>query len=149
MGESLCISCGKDNVKIVRPSNVVGINSPPNLFVQSIINDAINKNKIILHSTLDSEKDYVYIDDVVDMIYKISTIGKSNIYNIAMGKNTESKEIVEKIVSITGCDIKISEDAKRFSSPIISIDKLSKEFGYVPSSIVDNLEKIVNHHLQK
>jgi len=148
MGESLCVSCGKDNVKIVRPSNVVGINSPPNLFVQSIINDAINKNKILLRSTLDSEKDYVYIDDVVDMIYKISTKGKSNIYNIAMGKNTKSKEIVDKIVSITGCDIEISKDAKRFSSPLISIDKLYNEFEFEPLPIVDNLEKIVNYYLQ-
>lgn len=149
MGESLCINCGKENIKIVRPSNVVGIGSPPNLFIPSIIHDAVYEKKITLHSTLDSEKDYVYITDVVNILFEISIKGKPDIYNIAMGKNTKSKEIIDEILNLTGCDIEISKNAKRFSSPLISIDKLNTQFGFKPSSIVDKLDEIVSHYQQE
>jgi len=148
LGESLCIASKRQNVKIVRPSNVVGIGSPSNLFIQSIINDAISKNKIILNSTLDSEKDYVHIDDVVKMLYEIALHGKSEIYNIGMGKNIASKEIVDKISAKTGCHVEISSDATRFSSPKISIDKIVSQFNFKPSSIIDKLDEIITYYQQ-
>jgi nucleoside-diphosphate-sugar epimerase len=148
LGESLCISSKHENIKIVRPSNVVGIGSPSNLFIPSIINDAISKNKITLNSTLDSEKDYVYVDDVVEMLYEISLHGKSEIYNIGMGKNTTSKEIVDKISLKTGCDVEISTDATRFFSPPISVEKITSQFNFKPSPITDKLNEIITHYQQ-
>ena len=57
MGEAICTASSKQNVRIVRLSNVTGKNFFSNLFIPSIIRDAVDQNKIILHSTLDSEKD--------------------------------------------------------------------------------------------
>jgi len=78
MGEAICNISKKQNVRIVRLSNVTGNNFNPNIFLTSIIQDAIKFKKIILHTKLDSEKDYVYIDDVLNILQKISMYGKNS-----------------------------------------------------------------------
>lgn len=141
--ESLCISCGKENIKIVRPSNVVGIGSPSNLFIPSIIHEAIDKQKITLHSTLDSEKDYVHIDDVLEILFQISINGKSKIYNIAMGKNTSSRDIIHEISKITGCTVEVIKNAPKYCLPEISIEKIKNEFDFKPQSFFPLIKKMV------
>ncbi|AFS83787.1 NAD-dependent epimerase/dehydratase [Candidatus Nitrosopumilus sediminis] len=146
MGESLCLSTNRKNVRVVRPSNVLGIGAPSNLFVPSIIKDAIKQNKIILHSTLESKKDYIFIDDVIDLIIKIIQNGKSRIYNVASGYNIKSQDIINKIVEITNCSIEISNDAKEFSSGQINIDKIKNEFDFIPTKVTDKIEDLIKFY---
>lgn len=143
MGESLCLSSNRQNIKIVRPSNVLGIGAPSNLFVPSIIKDAVKNNKIILHSTLESEKDYIFIDDVVELIVKIIQNGRYRIYNIASGHNVKSQDIVNEIIKLTDCTVKIADNAKEFSSPKISTERIKSEFNFKPISITDKIQELV------
>lgn len=142
MGESLCLASNK-NVKIARLSNVSGITKSKHLFLPWIIRDAIMKNKITLFTKLESEKDYVHIDDVVPILPKILIDGKYKIYNVAAGFNTKSKEIVEELVKITGCAYEVIPDAPLYSFPPIHIERLKKEFDFKPTPIVQKLEKMV------
>ena len=142
-GESLCMSMNDSKIKIIRPSNVVGTSAPSNLFMTSIIKEAVETGQIILHSTLDSEKDYVYIDDLVQLIPKIIFSDKFQIYNIASGYNISSNEIINEIIHITNCELKIDPDAKKFSSEKINIDKIKNEFNFVPTRITDKIEELV------
>ena len=48
MGESICLASKKKKIKIVRPSNVTGNNFRSNLFIPSIIRDAVTNQKIVL-----------------------------------------------------------------------------------------------------
>jgi nucleoside-diphosphate-sugar epimerase len=146
MGESLCISSKKPNVKIIRPSNVTGKLCPPNLFIPSIIQDAIKNNKIILRSSLDSEKDFIHVDDLVRIIPKIIHEGKSNIYNIASGKNTTTRDLINEISKLTNCDIEVVSNVQPYSSPVISIDRLKAEFNFVPEPIIPRISEIVEHY---
>lgn len=146
MGEAICNSSKKQNVRIVRLSNVIGNNFNSNLFLPSIIQDAINFKKIILQTRLDSEKDYVYIDDVLDILPKISLQGKDVIYNIANGKNTSNEEIVKKLQGITGCEIEIEKTAITYRFPTISINRIQKEFGFKPTSVLEKFENIVSDY---
>ncbi len=145
-GESLCMSMNNSKIKIIRPSNVVGTSGPPNLFITSIIKEAVETGKIVLHSTLDSEKDYVYIDDLVQLIPKIIFSDKSQIYNIASGYNISSNEIINEIIRVTNCELKIASDAKKFSSAKINIDKIKNEFNFVPTRITDKIEELVKFY---
>ena len=72
-------------------------------------------------------RDYVYIDDVLDLIPKISINGKDKSYNIGSGKNIESEKLINKISEITGCSVEVSSDAKEYSYPETSIIKIKKE----------------------
>ena len=143
LGESLCVCSRRENIRIVRPSNVTGNNFTSNLFIPSIIKEAIENKKIVLHSSLDSEKDYVYIDDLIKLIPKIALKGKEKIYNIAYGENTKTKPIVDIISRITECTVEIAPDAKKFSFPQISIERIKNEFNFKPTSITTKLEYMI------
>ena len=145
-GESLCMSMNNPKIKIIRPSNVVGTNAPLNLFIPSLINEAVETGKIVLHSTLDSEKDYVYIEDLVEIIPKIISSDKYQIYNIASGYNTSSKDIVNEIIRLTNCELEIASDAKKFSSSQINIDRIKNEFNFVPTKIIDKIKDVVKFY---
>jgi nucleoside-diphosphate-sugar epimerase len=144
MGESMCIA-SKKNIKIVRPSNVTGNNIFSKLFIPSILRESIDNKKIVLRSTLDSEKDYVYIDDVVSLLPKILLEGKEKIYNIANGKNTPNKDIVEEISRLTNCEIDF-KDPEKFSFPQISIKRIQNEFNFKPISVTSKIELMVKEY---
>lgn len=146
MGESICLSSSKKNIRIARLSNVIGENFDSDDFLFSLIKDAVKNNQIILNSSSKSEKDYVHIDDVTKILINIATSGKNKIYNVASGKNIRTEEIVEKIIKSTGCKIKDDFNSKSFSFPLISIEKIVTEFGFVPVSALDKIEEIINEY---
>ena len=146
MGEAICTASSKQNVRIVRPSNVTGKNFFSNLFIPSIIRDAVDQNKIILHSTLDSEKDYIHIDDVVQILVDISLHGKHKIYNIARGQNTKTKDIVDEISRVTSCKVEVASDSQEYSFPKISIDRVKNEFEFNPRPIIGDLKDIIESY---
>ena len=143
LGETICMASNKPNIKIVRPSNVTGVGTPKNLFIPSLIKDAIETKKISLRSSLDSKRDFVSIDDLVRILPEIALKGTQKIYNVAMGKNTSSREIINEISRITGCEIEVTKDAPEYSAPVISIERIKNEFNFKPSSIMPLLEKMI------
>lgn len=149
MGETICNMSKKQNVRVVRLSNVTGNNFDSNIFLSSIIQNAIKFKKIILQTSLNSEKDYVYIDDVLDILQKVSLHGKSPIYNIASGQNLSNEKIVKKLQEITGCEFEVVENAKRYSFLPISIKQIQKEFNFKPVSILNKFEEIVCAYQKK
>jgi len=146
MGESLCFSTNNENVRVVRPSNIVGVNLNSNLFLPSIIRDAIKNKKIKLNSTLNSERDYICIDDVVKILPRILLEGKYKLYNIAYGKNIKSEELINKLKKITNCDLELNLCTKEYSFPEISIQRIKNEFDFKPTSIIEKFEDIVNEY---
>lgn len=146
LGESYCLSSTKKNIRIVRPSLIVGYNAPQTLFLPSIIIDAISKGEINLHSSLESQRDYLRIQDFVKVIPEIALRGTEKIYNIAYGKNTKTKEIVDKIVSLTNCSVKVIENSTHYSFPEINIERIQNEFNFKPESVLRELKNIVSYY---
>lgn len=143
MGESLCISLNDPRIKIARLSNVCGNDFSSNNFIYSIIEDAILKKEIVLKTTFDSEKDYIHIDDVVELLIKISHSGKSKLYNVASGKNLSNKEITDLIQKLTSCKVNMSKDAKQIKFPQIHIQKITDEFNYIPRDVKYLIENLI------
>lgn len=146
LGESICFASKRNNVRIVRPSNVTGNSFSSTLFIPSILRDAVNKKIIQINSTLDSEKDYVWIGDVVNIIIKIILNGQNKIYNISFGSNIKSKDIIDEICKFTNAKVEINPNSKRFSSPIVSNQKIKDEFGFKPTSIVKKIQNMVEDY---
>ena len=149
MGESLCLNSGKDNIKIARISNVCGDDFKSNNFIYSIIKDAAEKKEILLNTTLDSEKDYIRIDDVVDALLELSKMDESGIYNIASGKNISNEVITNIIKEITGCSIKVSENAATIKFPQIEISKIQKIFDFNPLESEKLVRNLVKKYFQE
>lgn len=143
MGESLCLALNSKKIKIVRLSTVVGENVSQGTFLASVIHDAVFKNKIIVHMSPSSEKDYVDIDDVVEILLKIILKGKNKVYNVASGYGIKVKDIIDEIKKITNCEIHFQSDATERILPKTNISKIQNEFGFVPSSIFDKLKDMI------
>ena len=146
MGESICLSFDNPKIRIARLSNVSGFNHTSNLFLPSIIREAVDKKIIKLHTKLESEKDYVHIDDVVQVLFDIVLSGKNRIYNVAKGENTTNRDIITKLQEITSCKIEILPNAKNYSFSKINIARLVNEFNFNPKSLLDYIEDIVTSY---
>ena len=127
--ESLLLRLNK-KVKIIRLSNVFGLNYKSPLLLPTIIRDGINKKKIQIMINQNSTKDYVHIDDVIKMVFKILKYGKENIYNVASGNNITIKSIVKILKEKIRCKVILKNQNKKIFEPKINIKKISKEFKF-------------------
>ena len=59
------------NIIILRLSNVFGNNFNSPLLLPTLIRNAIQKSKINISINVNSTKDYISINDVIDLIFKI------------------------------------------------------------------------------
>jgi len=146
MGESICFATGKDNVRVVRLSNVYGCDFKSENSISSLIRDAFKNKRIVLHTSLDSKKDYINIKDVVNILPKIAVHGNRKIYNVASGKNVTNAQIVDILGRLTGCIVEVDENAKRICYPNIYVSRIKEEFAFTPSKITDDLNELVSKY---
>ncbi|MEC0133033.1 MULTISPECIES: NAD-dependent epimerase/dehydratase family protein [Paenibacillus] len=146
-GESLCLMDSRPNVRVARVSNVCGNDFSSNNFIYAIIKDAVNNGKIVLQTTLDSEKDYITVSDVAELLIQISHSGKERMYNVASGTNTTNKQWVEGISHHTGCEVELISNAKTVIFPAVNICRVQAEFNFVPQNCLDILENLIQQYV--
>jgi nucleoside-diphosphate-sugar epimerase len=108
MGEALCLHSGHKNVKVVRLSNVVSFRHDTDIFLNQILSEGKKSGKIFLKSHPDSSKDYIYIDDVVEIIIKIAISTHTGIFNIASGESISNITLLEMIKKVLRFDFELS-----------------------------------------
>ncbi len=143
MGESICFASEKPNVRVVRLSNVFGKKTDSSDFLSTVISDAVEKGVVFLKSGLESEKDYISIDDVVDLLPKIAVSGQRRLYNLASGKNVSHRQLLDEIQKITGCEIRMTEAAESTVFPAISIRRIQNEFAFSPTLLIPSLKNLI------
>lgn len=143
MGESLCLLQPSPQIRVARLSNVYGDDFNSDNFLFSIIRSAVHKNEIILQTTLNSQKDYISINDVVKLLIKIAFSGKQRMYNVASGTNVSNNDIVRCIQDITKCSVAVVNNPKKIVFPIINIELIKEEFEYKPRGLIYNLRDLV------
>lgn len=146
-GESLCLTVNRPNVRVARVSNVCGPDFDSNNFIYSIIKDAVNEGKIVLQTSLDSEKDYITVNDVANLLIHIAHNGKHRMYNISSGANTTNKQWVERISHYTGCEVEVASNEKTIKFPIMNIHRLQTEFNFKPQNCLDMLEDLIRQYV--
>lgn len=112
--------------KIIRPFNVFGPRQSMRAVIPTIINQIIkNKGKVQL-GNLHTKRDYTYVNDTCEGIYKIhrskKTFGK--IINIGYRKNYSIKEIFNKINKIMKSNSTIEVKKKRIRPQKSEVDNL-------------------------
>jgi nucleoside-diphosphate-sugar epimerase len=145
-GEALCHASGRRNVRVARLANVIGHDFRSANFVFDLIRSACCDGCVELRSALDSEKDYVLVDDVVDVLPKIALFGQHRCYNIAAGFNTPHAWIVGAIAATTGATCTVIPGAPRIASPPIDIRRLQAEFGFAPQEVLSEIPTLVNEY---
>ena len=145
-GEALCHSINNQNVRVVRLSNVYGKDFFSKNFLTEIIESALTNSKIHLRSSLASSKDYVDIESAVKVIRRISECGKYRLYNVASGHNISHEQITGLIGGLTDCLVTIEEGAPTIKWPVISIDRITREFDFKSAHLMDELEGLVTEY---
>jgi nucleoside-diphosphate-sugar epimerase len=137
LGESVVL--GRPGGTVVRLSEVYGPGADPRTFLGALIRDAVEKGAVVLEQTLDSATDHVSVDDVADLVLRIARQGRDRLYNVASGASVTHAEIVETLRAATGCTVEVRADAARAVFPPIAITRVSREFGYRPARLLDDL----------
>jgi nucleoside-diphosphate-sugar epimerase len=142
-GEALCLNHPNPRVRVVRLSNVVGGGGSARDFVPAIVREALAHQHVVLHTSLESEKDYIAIRDVLDLLPRIVLGGNRRIYNLASGKNVTHRQMLEMIAARIPCKFSAEEGAPVVRFPLISVQRISEEFGYAPGDLSPALDELI------
>lgn len=145
MGESICLASGLSNIKIARLSNVIGSGMGAKNFLGLLIHEAL-EGKVVLQTNPDSQKDYIFLDDVVELLMKVVLEGRDKIYNVASGQQVSTFTLIEALRNLTGCSLECSMGLPLQSFPKIDITRLQTAFGYSPRPILEYLPEIIENH---
>lgn len=136
MGEALCLQDSRPGVRVARLSNVVGCGDiDSDNFVATLSREA-RDGCINLMTSLQSTKDYIHINDVVELLTKIATSGRERLYNVASGIQLTNSQIVYHLNYLTGCKINVASTANEIKFIPVDIRLLREEFDYKPRPVL-------------
>ena len=142
----------KFKFNVIRFYQVYGPKQELNRFIPIVIYNCL-KNKNFLSSEGKQSRDFIFIDDAVDAIFKVLNNKKSanQIYNIGYGKPLNIKSLVIKIVNLCKGGkplfgkIKLRKDESLLSYPNIS--KAKKTLKWRPKINIDEgLKETINYY---
>lgn len=135
---------------ILRIFNPYGPYSPPHQIIGRIISQLKKSNTLHL-GNLETKRDFIYIDDVVDAILKTKntkTKKDLRIFNVGSGTSIKIKDIIVILEKILGKNFTILSEPKRHNDiPELkaNISLIKKELNWKPKiSIHQGLEKTYN-----
>ena len=141
----------KLDVIIIRPSNVFGPDSKSKSFIMNLVSNMI-KGDITEINNIQTKRDYIYIDDLIEAIYKsIFYDGEYFIFNVGSGQNISHKELIEilKEYKLYNLNIKLNkkyllENIK--DETLMDIKLIKKEMNWEPLiPIRMGIKKIIDY----
>jgi GDP-4-dehydro-6-deoxy-D-mannose reductase len=139
-------------INIARTFNIVGSDMPSYLSIGSFVEQIrkASNGTVIKVGNLETRRDFLAIDDVVDAYWKILTNAPAgNVYNVCSGKSYAVSELLTHLINASGKNIKIQSEPE-LSRTQDQIDiygdnlKLRSAVKWVPSTdILVALTKIV------
>jgi len=156
LAETVCITYFeqfKTPVKIARPFNAYGpyLKLNDGRIIPDFFKNALEKNKIIIHSDGTPTRSLCYVSDSITGFLKILFYGKSgSVYNVGNDVEVSVKEIAEKIKNLVGGIEIIYEESKdkhyNTDNPqkrVPDLTKIKKELEYHPKiSLDEGLKRI-------
>ena len=140
-------------VAIIRPFNTYGPRQSARAVIPSVITQVISRDTVYVGATHPT-RDLTYVEDTVEAFIRLAespeAIGK--VTNVGSGKEATIRELVDRICTIVGKDVKVIFDPARLRPPMSEVDRLladtsrMKEMtGWEPSvSLEDGLRKTVD-----
>ena len=95
----------KSKLTILRPGNIYGPWQNPDGeagVISIFAKKMLNNEDVSIFGSGDEYRDYVYVDDVIDFIFKTLNLNVVGTYNLASGISTKTIEIFENISDILG-----------------------------------------------
>ncbi len=141
--EAACLGAAREKVRVARLSNVFGADVDSCNFLSSIIRDALRKGTVHLETSLESEKDYIWVGDVVCALEAIAVHGVEPIYNVASGSNTPHRRVCALLERATGCAVTVARGAPTIRFPTIDTTRIQNLCRFTPAPLDTKLAEIV------
>ena len=131
----------KNNGLVIRLSNIYGKGMSPNNIFSYIHSQLMKNNKDIVIDNIDAVRDFLYIDDLCECLYKIIS-GKieNSILNVGAGIGTDIKPLFQYICSNLDIDYNdkniISNESKN-DKLILDIKRLSGLYNWTPKTSIE------------
>ena len=142
-------SLGRTKHTVIRHSNTYGPHDKYDLEKSHMFGATITKvltasegDNIVVWGDGKTERDLLYVDDVVDFIQLAinNQTKKYDLFNVGMGKSYSVRDIVEKIIKYSGKNLSISHDISKPSintKLALNSHKAYTEFGWKPKYDLD------------
>ena len=148
-GEALCLHCGRPGIKVARLSNVVGLRSDSDMFVNQLVDIGLAQGHVELHTALTARKDYLYVDDAVGLLEAMATSPVEGIFNVASGEGVDNGQIVRQLEKRLGFTTSVAADAPTTEYLPVDISRARATFGFAPSRFADYFPKFIDLYKQK
>ena len=152
---------GKTKHTVIRHSNTYGPYDKYDLEKSHMFGATITKameakdgDEMIVWGDGSTERDLLYVSDVIDFIQKAVEKQKSKyeLYNVGMGESYSVKEIVNKIVKYSGKNLTITHDLTKPSintKLALNSQKAFEELGWKPQVSIDQgIQKTIEWYKQ-
>jgi UDP-glucose 4-epimerase len=146
LGESLCRQAGGGRARIARLSCVYGGADDADGFLGTLLRrlrEPRGEPVLTIDSSLEAARDYVHVDDVVEALLLIAARGTQPLYNVAGGVNVGNAELFARLGELAGCELRALRTQTLPSPAPVSIERMRREFGWQPTSLLDRLAQLV------
>ena len=142
-------SLGRTKHTVIRHSNTYGPYDKYDLEKSHMFGATITKvlnssdgDEIVVWGDGKTERDLLYVDDVVDFIHLAIDNQKENydLFNVGMGRSYSVSDIVEKIITHSGKNLSISHDISKPSintKLALNSEKARSKLGWEPKNTLD------------
>lgn len=151
LGESLCLTSGRANVRAARLASVYDDGLRSENFLHDLIRRVAGTSTLEIASHPCLARDYVHMNDVCAALAAIALEGQRQIYNVASGENVANADLFAAIGRLTGCRIVsgVAADAPCETAPVVDISALEEDFGLRPRKLIDALPTLLAGQTRK
>jgi nucleoside-diphosphate-sugar epimerase len=139
LAEDLCLFYERHHklaITVVRPFNIYGPGQPGHFLIPSIIKQAILNGNVTV-GDLAPRRDYIYIDDVTDLLCKMIENRATGIFNAGTGNSYSVAEVIGLIEKIIGKKIEIQSAGNvrknEIMDTVASISSARDAFDWYPA----------------
>jgi len=143
LAENVCLDYCKRydlDLIILRPFNVYGKSMRAGFLISNLIDAVKSGNKLNIINK-DSKRDFLHVDDFVDLILKIIDYNsKLEIFNVGSGLSYSFDDIIRKIekISKTKLELYYNTDESFIEDIVADISKLKRELDWEPRITIDD-----------
>jgi UDP-glucuronate 4-epimerase len=117
----------------LRYFTVFGPRQRPDMAINRLLKSAINGEVFTLWGDGSFERDFTFIDDVINanLLAANSTTQPGEIFNVGGGNPIKINDLIEKISQITGQEVRVNYEKSRIGDPSLTSADSSKIFKYL------------------
>ncbi|QEX23544.1 NAD-dependent epimerase/dehydratase [Hypericibacter adhaerens] len=139
LGENLCQTAGRKNVRAVRLACVYADDLEADIFLHRVILAAKQGGPLKMGVSPDSARDYIHVDDVLPILLAIAERGRRPLYNLASGANVSNAELFKLLFRLTGWQLEATQPPSGDPTPVIDIQAILEDFAIRPKFLGDRL----------